>query len=186
VFTAEKVNGRIVELERELSINRDEHINGEIETVIDLTYDAKVIKDVQVKSYFGHLQVTETELNALCAELSEPLHYALNSVRCRFIERFVNETGLTDKSIYSVQGINMVKSRVLEAEEGFVHALTLYYLDTVKEVDIQPRIEQYKTGDLPEKYKAVLSALRIIKKIGPEKSISDYLQGPDVFYNSNK
>ncbi len=184
---AENVNGRTKKMLKEIKIETDKAINGEVFTSLVFDYDMERINNSRVESYFSHLQVPENELEGVYSELCEPLHYQLLSSMCRFFEFYVNQMGTKNKSFYNNADVNNVQSNLAEAEEGFVHALVLHYLSAAKGINIEKKIEFYTGPSSATKrngiYKAVLPALQIIERKGIEKAIEDYLKSPEDFYN---
>ncbi|MBI5065886.1 hypothetical protein HZA97_06625 [Candidatus Woesearchaeota archaeon] len=181
-------NGKNKKFLKEVTIETDKAINGEVFTTLVFDYDMERINGARVELYFSHLQVPENELEGFYAELCEPLHYQLLSARCRFFEFYVNQMGNKNKSFYNYADVNNVQNNLAEAEEGFVHAVVLHYLNAVKGINVEKKIEFYTNRDSSTKmkgiYKAVLPALQIIERKGIEKSIEDYLESPEDFYNN--
>ncbi|MBI4919064.1 hypothetical protein HY837_03980 [archaeon] len=187
VNTVERENSRLVNKTRNLTIAVRGNVYGEITAFIQHDFDGEIVRNFGIRSYIGSLQACNTELDVLESEISEPLHYALTEKECEFGEKYINLAGENSREIYSDEGVNRVFNNIMQAEEGLVHALTLYYLSNIKGVNVQSSIDKYmnKSADdaFKERYRAVIPAFQIITRIGPEQAIQDYLQGPENLYN---
>ncbi len=157
---------------RYCNINITANPSGEIEWKISRRTDSSEIK---LHKYFCLLRARD-QLDVIAAEIGEPLHYSFAQYTFKSFSDMLTEEGnnVSDEREQEIQ------EEMMKNDEGIVHALAFFYLRDVKRQDILPLFQSHGI----QLYEKLRTALDIVNRISPEKSIEEYKRDPREFYSN--